>query len=251
VLVLRQILRDAERLGDGRRVDVADRETADDVGGREIALLQRRRHAEHLSDVVESVGRVVRRQQRGDVDVEREEIANRVRVFRAVQTMEDWTAGTRVQSGSAIELGFNRRRQRTIRRLVGLRRAGRRHRARPQLAHDALPDRGVLGDGGHVDIVEEDAGGGRRCPGALIVAARAVRVEDAAVRLCRRLRSRDGRDRDPRACRQQPPPTRHGFRPSAGSGTPPRFVNLNEYISGPQRVWGSLHASHRQRRGSA
>ena len=55
---------------------------------RQIALLQRRRDAEHVGDIVEAVGRIVGRQQRRDVDVEREQIANRVGVFGAVEAME-------------------------------------------------------------------------------------------------------------------------------------------------------------------
>src|SRR5688572_30934450 len=43
----------------------ADRERADLRGGREIALEERRRRAEHVGDVVEPFRRVVGRQQRG------------------------------------------------------------------------------------------------------------------------------------------------------------------------------------------
>ena len=46
------------------------------------------RHAEHVGDVVEAGRRIVRRQQRADVDVEREQVANGVGVLGAVEPMQ-------------------------------------------------------------------------------------------------------------------------------------------------------------------
>ena len=57
-----------------------------------VRLQQRGRAAERVGDVVEPVRRVVRRKQRGDIDVQTEQIADRVRILRAVQPVQDRTA---------------------------------------------------------------------------------------------------------------------------------------------------------------
>ena len=107
-------------------------------------------------------GRVVRRQQRADVDVERQQIANGVRVLGAVQAMQRRRAGIEAPRGRAIERGFERRRERLARRGRRLRRALGRHHAGAQLAHDLLPDLGVAVDGVGIQRVERQAAGLRR-----------------------------------------------------------------------------------------
>ena len=87
------------------RLAVAHRAVADgapaDLHRRErIAFEQGRRHAERGGDVVEAVGRGVRRQcARNRARVEREQILNRVGVLRAVQTCERLRAGVRCARG--------------------------------------------------------------------------------------------------------------------------------------------------------
>ena len=64
--------RAARVLGErGRHRAVADRPAADLHRGRDVALDERGRHAEHFGDVVEALARVVGRQQRRDVDLRR------------------------------------------------------------------------------------------------------------------------------------------------------------------------------------
>ncbi len=71
---------------DGRRdVGVAHRGARDFPRGREVTIHQRRIGAEHVGDVVEAVRLAVVRQQRVGVDLEREQIADRVAVLGAVQ----------------------------------------------------------------------------------------------------------------------------------------------------------------------
>ena len=89
VLILREVLADAERVAARGDVGIADGQRRDLRRRRQVALLQRRRDAEHVGDVVEAVRRIVRRQERRDVDVEREQVANRVGVLAAVQPMQD------------------------------------------------------------------------------------------------------------------------------------------------------------------
>jgi len=56
------------------------------------------------SDVVESSGRIVRRQKCCDVDVEIEQVADDVRVLGAVEAMEDHRAGFDAGGRAFVEL---------------------------------------------------------------------------------------------------------------------------------------------------
>ena len=67
VIVLLRVGRDPIDLVIDRRQRRADGEPADRLGGREIALHQRRREPQHAGDVVEAVARVVGRQEIRDV----------------------------------------------------------------------------------------------------------------------------------------------------------------------------------------
>ena len=85
MLRLRLIAARRVRFRRRRRRRIAERERADAIRRREIALEQCRRDDEQVADVVEAERGVVGRQQRCDVDVEIEQIANRVRVLGAIQ----------------------------------------------------------------------------------------------------------------------------------------------------------------------
>ncbi len=183
VLILRQVLANAECLGDRRCVDVADGQTANRLGGRQVSFLERRRHAQHIGDVVEAVRGVVRREQRGDVYVEREQIANRVRVLGAIEAVQQRTAGMRVRLRGAIEFAFEPRRQRVIRILIGPARALRRHRAGVEFPQHVLPEPGVGRDAREIGRVEYDARRRRRCLRTRVVTADAVLAEELTVRL--------------------------------------------------------------------
>ena len=74
--------------GFGRRLPVADRHPRDARRRRGVRLEQRRRDRQRAGDVVEAVARVVRRQQRRDVDLEVEQVANRVGVLGPIQPVQ-------------------------------------------------------------------------------------------------------------------------------------------------------------------
>ena len=120
-------------------VGIADGEAADLCGGRDVRLHQRRRHAEHVGDVVEAVARVVARQQRRGVDRQIEQVADGVGVFGAVQAMQRRCARIRARRRPRDRARLPRRRQGVERGAVRPRRAARRHHARAHLAHDLLP----------------------------------------------------------------------------------------------------------------
>ena len=175
VLILRPILpHPICALGRGDSL-IPDRERADLSRRRQIPLLQRRRDIQDIGHVVEAVRRVVGRQQRCRVDVQREQIANRVGVLSAIQPMNDRGAGG-TAGGAAVERRLQLLDEGPVGRFIRPAGAERRHHAGPQLANDLLPYFGVRDDIGRVERVERQP----RRPQPLIVAADAIAVEDLA-----------------------------------------------------------------------
>jgi len=146
---LRLISRHGVRLRADRGRRVSDGQCAHAVRRREIALEQRRREDEQIAYVVESERRVVRGQKRRDVDLEIEQIANRVRVLCAVQPLERRCA--RIGLGRRVERRLEPAREAFVGRRGRPRRVRRRHRASPQLPDDALPDLRIAVNGGRVE----------------------------------------------------------------------------------------------------
>ncbi len=130
------------RLDDRRDVDVADREAADALRRSDVPLEQRRRYRQHAGDVLEPVLiRIVARQERARIGVDREKIANRVRVLGAIQAVQDDAARIGMRRSVAIDGRFEPGGQ--VRVGLGIRPAAdgcRRHFARPQLGDYALPE---------------------------------------------------------------------------------------------------------------
>ena len=124
---------------------IADGEAADLSRRVEIALHVARRDEQQVGDVVEAAADVVRRQQVIDADLTRqrlegEQIADGVSIFGAAETMRQrQLAEMRTRGFGAVQLGFEERRDAVVAGSVRTRRAGRRHRLRPQLANDLLP----------------------------------------------------------------------------------------------------------------
>ena len=79
---------------------IADRQAADLRRRRHVGLHQRRRHAQHVGDVVEAVARIVAGEQRRGVDRQIEQIANGVGVFGAVEPMERGRARVRAAAAA-------------------------------------------------------------------------------------------------------------------------------------------------------
>ena len=159
VRVLRRVLADVERLGGRAEVGVADGQRADFVRGLHEPLEQHRRHPEDVADVVEPVRGVVGRQQRGRIDLEREEIAHGIRIFRAVETMEHRTSGIGFLGGRAIQRGREPRDQLGAGRRIGLGRGRRRHHPDAHLLERLLPDGGPRRDVVEVHPVERQTAG--------------------------------------------------------------------------------------------
>ena len=159
----------------------ADGQPADAAGGREVARHQVGRHREQVAVVVETVlVGVVRRQQRVDVDVDREQIADGGAVLGPVEAVER-LAAARVGAGQGrrVDLRLEPRGDSAVRGVVRPRAARRRHRPRPELDDHPLPRLGVGADMRQVAGVEGQPGREQ----ALVVAAHAELVERCADRL--------------------------------------------------------------------
>ena len=162
----------------------ADGEAADPARGREVPRHQIRRDREHVAVVVEAVlVGVVGRQQGGDVDIDREQVADRGMILGPVQAMEGLAAArVRTGQGHRVDLGFEPGGDGAVRGLGRPRAARRRHRLRTQLEDDPLPDLGVRADVCQVVGVEGQPGRAQ----TIIVAAHAEPVERRANRVCGR-----------------------------------------------------------------
>ncbi len=109
VLILREILARTIGLAARRNAGLADGQRAHAARGRQVSLEQGRRDAEDVGDVVEAVARIVGRQERGGVDLERQQVSDRVGVLRAVQTMQQRPAGIRRGCRRGVEARFEPR----------------------------------------------------------------------------------------------------------------------------------------------
>jgi hypothetical protein len=139
---------------------VADRKPADLPSRRHVPLDERRRYGQHTRDVVEalSVG-IVRREERARIDLQPQQIADRVDVLGAIQPMHGNAAGIRTQGGGAIQRRLDERRQRRIRRFVGTRRRGRGHLVGAKLVRHLFPYLGPIGRSLDVERVQRQAAG--------------------------------------------------------------------------------------------
>ena len=173
-----------------RQRPIADGQAADLHRRGDVALNQRRRHAQRLRDVVEALARAIGRQQRAHVDVERR--AGRESRWRtrcdsadAAPASSRLAPATSTARSRRVSSSVAKRRARRAR----ARRAARRHHAGADLPDDLLPRLGVGADARDVQRVERQAASLR----ALVVAGDAVLLEE------RRFRRRWRRRRRPAA----------------------------------------------------
>ena len=157
--VLHEQPRDVEILY--HRLDAhADREPADLARGADVAVEEGRRHRQHARHVLEAfLIRLVGPEHRRRVDLEREQIADGVHIFAAVQSMDRDAARVRMARGGLVERFLERRDHRLVGRPVGTRRTGRRHLAGAQLADDFLPGFGRLVHTVGINPFERQPGG--------------------------------------------------------------------------------------------
>ena len=136
----------AERPAAGTRIGLAERLHRDGARRDHVLLDERRRHLQARRNVVEPFHHIVSRQHSGRVEIHREEIANGVRVFLAIEPMQDDFVRHVRLTGRLVERGLEERDQPVGRRGIRLPRSRRRHHASAHLAHRLLEHVGVLGD---------------------------------------------------------------------------------------------------------
>ena len=150
---------------------------------------QQRRNLQHVGDVVEPVALVVARQQFGDVDVQRQQIADRVGVFGAIQPVQRRAPGIHVAGRRAVERRLQPGRQPLQRVLIGTRHARRRHGPAMNFADHFFPHLGALANAVQAHFVEREICDFER----LVVAHHAILIEQLALRDVRRNRLGSGR----------------------------------------------------------
>ena len=89
VTVLRCVLADAERFTPDAAFWIANGQRTDLSRCREIPLEQHRRYAQHIGDVVEAVRGVVSGQERRRIDLECQQVTNRIAVLGSIQPVHE------------------------------------------------------------------------------------------------------------------------------------------------------------------
>ncbi len=170
---------DGADVPDHRRLHraVAHRPATDLQRGRYVTLDQRGRHAQHVGDVVEAFGRVIRRQQGCDVDLQVEDVTDRVGVLRSVQSVQRLGAGEGSNVAGTVQTGRELTGEGVEHRALRPRLSGGWHHARAHFADGLFPGLGVAGEICRVQHVERDAAR----PVRRVVALGAVLVEQIPV----------------------------------------------------------------------
>ena len=149
VLILRRIA--GRKIGGlRRRLPIAHRHAGDPCRRGCIGLQECWRDRQRTRDVVKAPGRIVRRQQRRDIDLEIQQVAHRIRVFGPVQTMEDDGARIDTSCRFAIDFRFEPIPESLVLRQLRPLHARWRHHARAKLAHDFLPQLRMVTRSGEV-----------------------------------------------------------------------------------------------------
>ncbi len=140
-------------IGDGR-LGIAHRQPADLACRGKVPFHQQGRYLQHVADIVEAVAGIIGRQHLRHVDLDRQQIADDVGVFRAVEAMERRMSGIGLDLRHPIALGLDRLDQGLVGRCVGPRHAGRRHLAAAQLAQQLLPNGALVVEIGEIQRLQ-------------------------------------------------------------------------------------------------
>ena len=173
--VLRHVFGVRVGVVDGASAGLADREPGDGARRVEIGLEQRRRQRLRIGDVVEVGAHLVERQPVAGVDLEAQQVANRLRVLGPVEALEGPAPRVGGGAGGLVELVLEGLDENTEVGLVGPARSRRRHHARPQLADHRLGDLGVVGRRRRVEAFQRQVAAKR----PVVVTAGAGAAHDA------------------------------------------------------------------------
>ena len=155
--LLGKIVRDSEVVHVGCGLRRSDRQTADSLGGDEVALHQCRRDLQDARDVVEPVADIIGREQSGNVHIEAQQVTNGVTIFRSIKPVKRFgPARIGIRSSGTVQFGFHKSEERIALRLVGTRGCRRRHLAGAHLQHNFFPYLGVRADPADVEPIERN-----------------------------------------------------------------------------------------------
>ncbi len=178
VLLLRHVRRDPDGLASRRPAGASDGHAADLLRCRDVTIEEGRRE---IGDrhIVEAVARLVRRQQRRDVGVERQEIAHGILVLGPREPPDRGRpAGIGMRHGGTVERRLQGRHHGVVSAIVRTLLAHRRHLAGAQLPDDLLPHLRVPGHVVRQDLFEIEP----TLFVVFVVAGEAVPVDERHVR---------------------------------------------------------------------
>ena len=159
MVVLRKIA--ADFVGDRlcSDVGVANGQPADLRRRADVSFEQCGRGSQNVGDVIEAFAGIVGGQNCRDIDVNGEEIANRVGVFGTIQPVQGSRSRIRSLRSRLINGCFERRSKGIQRRPIRAGRAARRHQARAKLADYLFPGFGIPCGMGCIQLFECQAAG--------------------------------------------------------------------------------------------
>jgi hypothetical protein len=169
---LRLIAPDTVSLRTWKSHRIANGQSAYAICGRKVTLEQSGRDNQKICDVVEAECRVIGWQKRGNINVDVEEVTNRIGILGAVQATERRTS--RVGSRARVEFTFEPLRQLLVDSRIGSRRPLRGHRACLQLSDNRFPRSRIPGYQAEIKSVEREVAR-QNC---LVVARKAVLLEN-------------------------------------------------------------------------
>ena len=172
----------AERPALGATVGFTHGLYSDVVGCDHVLLNKGWRDLQCGRDVVETLRRVVLRQEFIDVDLDTQKIPNGVFIFLAVQAMQHNLVGDVCLAGYLVERILKPRDERVDSFCFRLLRARWRHDASAQFAHGLLEHFRILRNARRGDSLEADTAGF----GSVVVTARAVFLDRGQLRVRRR-----------------------------------------------------------------
>ena len=105
VLILGRIAR-RDVIRRSRRFPVTDGHSGDPRRGRGVGFQQCRRNRQRAGDVIETSRRIIRREQGRRIDLDVEQIANDIGIFRSVEPMENDGARVGMTGGLTVDFGF-------------------------------------------------------------------------------------------------------------------------------------------------
>ena len=130
-------------------------------------------------DIVEPITGIIGGKINRRIDVETQNLSNRIRVFGAVQAVDAGRREFRLCGSGAIELGLKGYSQCFIGCSIRPRHPLRRHHAGAKLPHDFFPGLAIGSNARRIHFVEGESGGFR----FLVVASDTVLIEQSARRV--------------------------------------------------------------------